>query len=233
MRSLLKKISTVTLMPFSNQDSIPTVLYFAQQAQPRRILDVGVGIGVYGLLLRTTLDIAHERMAREKWQLRIEGLEIFPGYRNPVWDYAYNQVHLGDARTYPLPEDSFDLVVINDVLEHLTREEAIACLNRLLLTAPVVIVTTPTCHIEQGAWGGNPHETHRSVLAPTDFPAVACTKVTGLTFCCVCCRDPATAVHFRWVSASAPVARPEWLPYISYRLRRKWRTLRRKWSGQP
>ena len=218
-------------MPFSNQDSIPTVLYFAQQLKPRRILDVGVGLGIYGMLLRTGLDIAHERMAKEKWQLRLEGLEIFPAYRNPIWDYAYDTVHIGDARTYAFPENSFDLILINDVLEHLTEAEAIACVHRLLQFAPTVILTTPVSHIQQGAWGGNPHETHISVLTPSLFPHLVCTKVTGCTMCCVCCRDPELAEQIRWDSRIAPVSRPEWIPYISYRLRRKARSLIRLVRG--
>lgn len=212
-------------MPFSNQESIPTVLYFSQLVRPKRILDVGVGIGIYGLLLRTVLDIIHERFPRDKWQLRIEGLEIFPGYRNPVWDYAYDAIHIGDVRTHAFPADSFDLVLINDVLEHLAETEAIECLERLLVVAPVVILTTPVKHISQGAWGGNPHEIHRSVLTPGHLPHLVCTKNTGLTMCCVCCRDPELAKSIRWDSASAPVSRPEWIPYISYRIRRKLRSI--------
>jgi hypothetical protein len=222
-------------MPFSNQDSIPTVMYFAAHARPRRILDVGVGLGIYGLLLRCGLDIVHERPAREMWQLRIEGLEIFPGYHNPVWTYAYDQVHIGDVRTHPFPPDSFDVVLITDVLEHLTREEAVHCVTQLLIVAPIVILTTPVHHISQGAWGGNVHETHRSILCSEDFPDVACTKVTGLTFCSVCCRDPGTAEDFRFAAGTAPVARPEWLPYLAYRIRRKLRTLadRRRAASPP
>lgn len=215
-------------MPFSNQDGIPTVLQFAEQIRPRRVLDVGVGLGIYGLLLRTRLDIAFERLARETWQVQIDGLEIFPAYRNPVWSYAYDEVHLGDVRTHPLPPNSYDLVVLNDVIEHLEETEAIACMHHLLAAAPTVIVTTPAGHITQGAWGGNLHETHRSLIRPNQLPHLVATKRTGLTFCCVCCRDPALSKRIRWEAQTVPVSRPEWLPYIIYRLRRKGRSIQRK-----
>lgn len=212
-------------MPFSNQDSIPTVLHFAQLLAPRRVLDAGVGVGMYGLLLRTSLDIVHERYERALWKLRLEGLDIFPAYHNPVWDYAYDKIHIADVRTVEFAPDSFDLVVINDVLEHLTEAEAIACVQRLLAFAPVVILTTPVKHIPQGAWGGNPHETHRSVLSARQFPGLAVTKVTGITMCCVCCRDEDIAKKVKEGAATAPVSRPEWVPYIAYRLRRKLRSI--------
>ncbi len=218
-------------MPASNLDAIPTVMNFAARARPCRILDVGVGVGIYGMLLRTALDIMHERVAPEKWQLQIDGLEIFPDYRNPIWDFAYNRVHIGDIRSYQFPPDSFDLVLINDVLEHLTRKEAIACVTRLLVIAPTVILTTPVSHIQQGAWGGNVHETHRCVLRPGDFPNVVCTKVTGSTFCSVCCRNPQMAAVFRFEAGNVPVARPERLSYLAYRIRRKLRTLARQFNS--
>lgn len=219
-------------MPYSNPTSIPTVLHFTESARPRRVLDIGVGVGAYGLLLRTHLDIAFERYRREQWQLKLDGLEIFPDYRNPVWDYAYDHIHLGDVRTMDFPRDTYDLVLINDVLEHLTDVEAVACLNRLLTWAPTVIATTPHSHIEQGAWGGNPHETHRSVLTPAHFPHLVAHKRTGMTDLYVCCRDETLAAKLRWDAATAPIARPELLPYIGYRLRRKWRSLTGR-AGKP
>ena len=85
-------------MPFSDFYHIPVVLHFALAAQPKSILDVGVGMGAYGLLLRQHLDICNQRLSREQWQLRIDGVEVFEGYRNPVWDYAYTSVIMGDAR---------------------------------------------------------------------------------------------------------------------------------------
>lgn len=219
-------------MPFSNQDSIPTVLHFAQAAKPRRILDIGVGLGIYGLLLRTSMDVAHERFAKDRWRLRLEGVEIFPDYENPVWGYAYDRIHIADARSIEFPDDSFDLVLINDVLEHFNESEAIACVQRSLRFAPFVIVTTPVAHIEQGAWGGNVHETHRSVISPSVLPGVVCTKYTGLTFCSVCCRDAQHADIIRSAEGRAPVSRPECVPYITYRIRRKCRSLRRKIVGR-
>jgi hypothetical protein len=220
-------------MPFSNSLSIPTVLYFAEKTRPRRILDVGVGIGIYGLLLRTSLDIAHERLNREEWQLKIEGLEIFPPYRNPVWDYAYDAVTIGDVRTSEFAADSFDLVVINDVLEHLEHAEAANCLKRLLTWAPTVIATTPASLIPQSDWGGNPHETHRSVLSVADFPRLVSVKRTGMTSCYVCCRDDSLATSLRQEAGNAPVARAEFWPYVKYRLWRKQRTLAGKKPKRP
>jgi hypothetical protein len=68
------------------------VLHFAQACQPRSVLDVGIGTGSYGLLLRQSLDIGHGRILPEEWRVQIDGVEIFEGHHNPVWDHAYSRV---------------------------------------------------------------------------------------------------------------------------------------------
>src|SRR5438034_422277 len=43
-------------MPLSNPLHIPCILHFAFAVQPKRIFDVGVGIGAYGFVLRQYSD---------------------------------------------------------------------------------------------------------------------------------------------------------------------------------
>ncbi len=44
-------------MPTSWYQVIPHILDLLQNEQPRSILDIGVGFGKYGLLIRDTLEI--------------------------------------------------------------------------------------------------------------------------------------------------------------------------------
>src|SRR4051794_1109603 len=111
-------------MPVSNPEHIPAVLHFVQACQPRSILDVGIGTGSYGLLLRQGLDIGYGRMQPAEWQVQIDGVEIFEGYRNPVWGYAYSRVVMGDVRQLLPGLGAYDLILCNDVLEHFPREES-------------------------------------------------------------------------------------------------------------
>src|SRR3712207_8841991 len=76
---------------------------------------------------------------------------------------------------FPYPTLFRSLVVINDVLEHLTHEEAVACVNRLLVFAPVVILTSPLGHIPQGAWGDRKSTRLNSSHANISY-AVFCLK---------------------------------------------------------
>ena len=73
--------------------------------QPRSILDVGCGFGKYGMLLREYLDVWHERYDKERWQVRIVGIEAFEQYRNP---FAQRD---GDSNTHAHGHAHADLSV--------------------------------------------------------------------------------------------------------------------------
>ena len=72
-------------MPLSDVWHIPAVMHFVRAAAPTRVLDVGIGMGNFGLLVRQYGDIGNERLSREQWKLRIDGIELFEPYRNPAW----------------------------------------------------------------------------------------------------------------------------------------------------
>ena len=184
-------------MPLSHPWSYPVVLHHAMAINPSRILDVGIGIGAYGMLLRQHLDIAEERVPREDWQVAIHGIELFEPYRNPLWDYFYDQVTVGDVRNLLPNLPQYDLILCADVLEHFPLVEAALLAQRFLDHAPVVIATTPNFHCPQGAWGGNEAETHHCRIGEKDLPHVAVTRRTGATDCFILSKDAATAEFVR------------------------------------
>ena len=42
---------------------------------PTRVLDLGMGTGKYGFLLREQTDLAQGRLSRDDWRMRIDGVE--------------------------------------------------------------------------------------------------------------------------------------------------------------
>lgn len=210
-------------MPMSDTHHIPAVLHYAFALQPQTVLDVGVGMGAYGFLLRQYLDVGQERIRRADWRVRIDGVEVFEGYRNPVWDYAYDRVVLGDVRAVLPSLGRYDLVLLNDVLEHFERGDARALLREVLSRSAAVVATTPNREYPQGAWGGNEAETHRSLLDATDFPHLIAEHEVGVTSCYVCSADPRAAERLRAASATCPVPTPRLLPRVTARLERGWR----------
>lgn len=110
------------------------VVEWVQRAAPASILDAGCGEGF------ATGFIA-ERMPTA----RVEGIDVSPGA------IAYAQEHFGERVDYrvgsvydlPYDDDSFDLVLCSEVLEHLDRpEDAVREITRVarrhvLLTVPL------------------------------------------------------------------------------------------------
>src|SRR6266545_2972723 len=109
-------------MPVSNPWHAPVVLHLVLAVHPTSILDVGIGLGTYGFLLRQYLDITRGNLDRNRWEVRIDGIEVFGGYKNPVWDYAYDSVLLGDVRSLLANIGRYDVILCNDILEHFEKQ---------------------------------------------------------------------------------------------------------------
>lgn len=159
-------------MPTSWYHMIPRILGRVLIEQPRTILDVGTGFGKYGVLLRETLDVAGKRYDRDDWQMRIDGIEVFAGYRNPIHSYVYDHVYYDTVENVLPSLGTYDVILLIDVLEHFEKDEGRKLLRALLAhTGKALIVSTPVTPAEQGAYLGNAYETHRSRWTVADFAA--------------------------------------------------------------
>jgi hypothetical protein len=153
----------------SDASNLPFVATELQRLNPKSILDVGVGFGKWGVVAREYLEAWHGRFHREDWQVRIEGIEIFEDYRNPVWDAVYDKVHIGDALTLLETLGHFDVAIICDVIEHIEKPAGRELVQRLLKSCDTVILTTPLSFWPQQEEHGNAHEKHVSLWQPEDF----------------------------------------------------------------
>jgi hypothetical protein len=156
-------------MPYSNWNQIPAIMHEVCRLQPQNVVDLGIGYGKYGTLLREVLDGMHGRCRVEQWQHRIIGFEAFEAYRNPCWG-AYDVVHICDfASPEYHPVTGSDLVLMIDSLEHLEPEQGREFLARLVKENKHVIVSVPIQHMPQGAVYGNDYETHRTHHTGKEF----------------------------------------------------------------
>ncbi|MBI3369224.1 MAG: class I SAM-dependent methyltransferase [Burkholderiales bacterium] len=169
-------------MPFSQSSQISCIVGAAERLQPQSILDVGAGMGQYGFLLRTNLENIHlfeidaeggRQTPRERWTIRIDGIEGFAAYLTPVHEYAYDRVMVGDAMQLlpDIADAHYDLVLAIDILEHLDVEQGIAFLRHCRRIARrMVLVSTPKAFVEQQV-EANPFENHRSLWSREDLAA--------------------------------------------------------------
>lgn len=141
-------------MPSSYPHNISRLLATIIPINPRSIYDVGVGYGKWGTLLREYLD-NYDR------EVRIDGCEIFAEYIVKAPPTAYDAVDIGDwLEVKPLAE-SYDLVLMIDVLEHFSPTAAVEALEKALTYSNTVLISTPIDY-PQGVVNGNEHERHIS-----------------------------------------------------------------------
>lgn len=143
-------------MPTSDINNIASVVHLAWEIAPERILDIGPGRGKYGLLLREYLEEP----------VFIDAIEVEPRYVTSRLEAIYDQVTVGSIMDHLPDLDRYDLVLMVDVLEHLTKEEGQAVLDAC--HAPV-IVATPREFFQNPEWESYPSEEHRSLWAVDDF----------------------------------------------------------------
>jgi hypothetical protein len=216
----------VSLMPMSNLLHLPAVAYFAMTLRPKRILDIGVGMGTYGFILRQFIDVSQEILDKKKWETVIDGIEIFEPYRNPVWDYVYNQVFVGDVRLLIDQLEGYDVVLCNDVLEHFDLDDARSLLSKLVGANQTVIATTPNTDFPQGSWAGNQAEIHRCFLQSTDFPFLVAQKKTGITTCFVCSQRTDHIALIEQYAAGCPICKEEQFAITGARIKRVTKKIR-------
>lgn len=152
-------------MPISSWQAISDITAEIVRLSPKRVLDLGIGFGMYGAICRNYLDAMHGRCAPKDWQVCIEGVEVHRDYRNACW-WAYNRVWKDDFE--PVMWEGYDLVLMIDSLEHLEPAVGRAFLEGLVARNKQVIVSVPNGPMEQGAAHGNEYERHRWTFNGTE-----------------------------------------------------------------
>ncbi len=152
-------------MPISDYRHIPQVLDEVYALQPERTIELGIGFGKWGVLLREVLDGIYGRCRPEQWQRMIWGVDCWSQYQNPCWD-VYNGVDVCDftagligGMTWNLA--GWDLVMMMDSLEHLHPDIGRPFLDSLVLSNKHVIISVPNGYMPQDqAVYGNEKEKH-------------------------------------------------------------------------
>ena len=150
-------------MPSSDFEQIETIIRLIRVADPRAVLDIGVGFGKYGVLTREYLEVWTGTGEYGRWQRRIEGVEAFPKYLTPLHDYIYDRIHVGSAlEIVPNLTGPFDLILLIDVIEHFSEDEGERLIAACERIGRNVLIATPRTFYEQDAVYENPYEEHRS-----------------------------------------------------------------------
>jgi predicted TPR repeat methyltransferase len=132
-----------------------TLAWFqANQSTIKTVVDIGPGSGTYVKLIREDAQCCVDAtwIGVEIWKPYIEEFEL---------ESRYNQVLNQDVRTVDWVALNPDVVIAGDVLEHMTKQDAVALVDRILQVSKTLIVSIPIRHMPQDEHAyPNPHEAH-------------------------------------------------------------------------
>ena len=149
-------------MPTSHYCQISKILDLIVMLDPKSALDIGVGFGKYGMLCREYLELWNRREGYDKFMRKIDGVEVFDKYITPMHRFVYNNIYIGDASSVIDKLDfTYDLVLLIDVLEHLSKTEAIILVNKLLKKHKGVLISVPKDIGKKWPAFNNPYEVHK------------------------------------------------------------------------
>lgn len=125
---------------------------------PFNVLDVGAGSGGY---LARYSDLLPSHMCRwyaiEAWQPYLREYEL---------EERYHRVFCTDVRqyvrclSYPGYPQHVGICFLGDIVEHMSKEDALLVIQELLKVSTTVIISIPIVHWPQDAYAGNPYERH-------------------------------------------------------------------------
>lgn len=118
------------------------------QLKPETVVDIGPGAAMYPNWFRP--------MHKAHWT----GVEVWEPYVDAYGlREKYDALILGDAREVDLP--AADLYIAGDVLEHMSKDDAVALIERMKAVCKHLFVSVPIIEYHQGALEGNPYEEHK------------------------------------------------------------------------
>lgn len=172
-------------MGTSNWHNIPWCVQAIMQIQPKKVVDVGVGFGRWGMILREFGELWFDRVLPHEWEIEIEGVEAFEGSIADYHRQFYNRIHIGDALgVLPGLDGNWSLGILGDVLEHFYKSDGERVLNDLVERSDYVMVNLPLGEDwPQEDMYDNPYEEHKAVWELTDFdPALVVAQQSFLDF---------------------------------------------------
>ena len=175
---MVYKCIEIEFMGSSNWQHIPYMVELFRLIEPKKILDIGVGFGRWGIVAREFLDVWYGRVHPTDWALRIDGVEAFEPNINDYQKHFYTNIFLGDAKQKIIDlDDDYDLIIFGDVLEHFTKEDGKNLLETALKKSRYVIVAVPLGeNWEQDEMYGNIYERHLASWYMDDFKSFYCVQ---------------------------------------------------------
>ena len=146
-------------MPFSHNRFDQHMRTIIRQSGCLKWLDIGVGSGKFGKMLKDMLSGIH-----------VTGVEINLEYIDKFsLTKKYDKVRpINAMKLMQEPENNYDGIILGDVLEHMPKSQGVDLVNFLVYRCQIMIIIYPLARIQNG-WQGFDHEAHISVWGEQDW----------------------------------------------------------------
>ena len=147
-------------MPYSKDVFDVDIAKIVCALAPESALDIGAGAGKNGRILREQAPDAHSTAV----EIEIDYVKKFE------LDKLYSKVLIENAENLidKMIEDSFDIVIFGDSIEHMRKSVGIDLLNFFIYRSKLIVVCYPERFL-QNSHEGYKHEAHISAWSPVDF----------------------------------------------------------------
>jgi hypothetical protein len=136
-------------MAYSSFEGKDATAQFIKDNDIKTVLDVGAGSGTYYHVVLENSIVLDKFDAVEVWEPYVNQFDLKSKYHN---------VFVSDVRSWE--NFSYDLVILGDILEHMTKPDAIKVWESVSKQANSAIISIPIIHYPQGHEDGNPYEEH-------------------------------------------------------------------------
>lgn len=157
---------------FSSQ--IPSIIHLITKVNPSSVLDIGKGFGKYGFLIHEYVGIDnkkkidHTLTLSQLSSIKIEAVEVDEDLMLPHLKDLYNNIYFGDVRKIYATLPKYDLVLMIDIIEHISKDDAKAILKHFLSNGSKMIIATPRKFFQQELYESE-YENHISHWTANDF----------------------------------------------------------------
>jgi len=128
--------------------NISTILSVVKNVNPKKIIDIGPGMGKYGLLIReqylSSKAESGELMPEDDIIIdAIEDTKYFLDFRDKLIYFVYDKVFSDSVFDWKIifEEKKYDLVLLIDTIEHWKKEKTIELINEIVKYSNILIST--------------------------------------------------------------------------------------------
>lgn len=120
---------------------VPFIMEVISRTLPSKVLDIGIGFGKIGYLLRYNFELWQ---TGDKFTIQIDGIEAYEPIITPLQRSIYNTIHIGDALSV-IDNISvyYDTVLMIDLLQYMSKAQGLELMFKCINKTDNIVVVIP------------------------------------------------------------------------------------------